>query len=298
MTGPTAPGTPAAASASAATGAAPGIDLDAHEARLRRDGFTVLERIVPPDTVAALVAAVDRVEREHGLGYARTTFEGLRTLRINNLLALDDTFWQVPLQPSVLALAERLLDAELLLHSFCSLVLGPGQEAQPVHEDTQLIPLPRPHAPIVVNAIWALVDFTERNGATRIVPGSHLRDRAPEYGRHYDTVAAEMPAGSVMLFDSALWHGGGANTSEARRYAFSCSYCAGWMRQQENYQLGVPRETAARFPRRLQELCGYSVYRGQFGHIDNTDPIELLGQPRGKRMVWEATDARRAKAGT
>ena len=88
-----------------------GIDLDAHEARLRRDGFTVLERIVPPDTVAALVDAVDRVEREHGLGYARTTFEGLHTLRINNLLALDDTFWQVPLQPSVLALAERLLDA-------------------------------------------------------------------------------------------------------------------------------------------------------------------------------------------
>jgi ectoine hydroxylase-related dioxygenase (phytanoyl-CoA dioxygenase family) len=272
-----------------------GIDLDAHEARIRRDGFTVLERLVPPDTVAALVEAIDRVERERGLGYARTRFEGLRTLRINNLPALDDTFWQVPLQPTVLALAERLLDAELLLHSFCSLVLGPGQEAQPVHEDTQLIPLPRPHAPIVVNAIWALTDFTERNGATRIVPGSHLYDRAPEYGRHYDTIAAEMPAGSVMLFDSALWHGGGANDSDARRYAFSCSYCAGWMRQQENYQLGVPREIAARFPRRLQELCGYGVYRGQFGHIDNTDPIELLGQPRGKRMVWEATDVRRAK---
>ena len=140
--------------------------------------------------------------------------------------------------------------------------------------------------------------FTERNGATRIVPGSHVFDHAPEYGTHHDTVAAEMPAGSVMLFDSALWHGGGANATQARRYALSCSYCAGWMRQQENYQLGVPRETAARFPRRLQELCGYSVYRGQFGHIDNADPIELLGQPRGKRMVWEATDARRTKAGT
>lgn len=289
---------PPASAAPTPSDAAKGVDLDAHEARLRRDGFTVLERIVPADTVGALVEAVDRVAREHGLGYARTRFEGLRTLRINNLLALDDSFWQVPLQPSVLALAERMLDTELLLHSFCSLVLGPGQEAQPVHEDTQLIPLPRPHLPIVVNAIWALVDFTERNGATRIVPGSHVFDHAPEYGTHHDTVAAEMPAGSVMLFDSALWHGGGANATEARRYALSCSYCAGWMRQQENYQLGVPRETAARFPRRLQELCGYSVYRGQFGHIDNADPIELLGQPRGKRMVWEATDARRTKAGT
>ena len=110
-----------------------------------------------------------------------------------------------------------------------------------------------------------------------------------------DAVTATMPAGSVMLFDSALWHGGGANTSDARRYAFSCAYCWGWMRQQENLQLGIPRETAARFPRRLQELCGYSVYKGQFGHIDNHDPIELLGRERGKRMVWEATDVKKAR---
>jgi len=99
----------------------------------------------------------------------------------------------------------------------------------------------------------------------------------------------------VMLFDSALWHGGGANVSNERRFAFSCAYCWGWMRQQENLQLGIPRETAQRFPRRLQELCGYSVYKGQFGHIDNRDPIELLGHERGKRMVWEATDVKKAR---
>ena len=90
---------------------------------------------------------------------------------------------------------------------------------------------------------------------------------------------------------------GGANTSDARRFAFSCAYCWGWMRQQENLQLGIPHETIRRFPRRLQELCGYSVYKGQFGHIDNHDPIELLGRERGKRMVWEATDARKARMG-
>ena len=98
-----------------------------------------------------------------------------------------------------------------------------------------------------------------------------------------------------MLFDSARWHGGGANDSDERRFAFSCAYCWGWMRQQENLQLGIPRETARRFPRRLQELCGYSVYKGQFGHIGSHDPIELLGRERGKRMVWEATDARKAR---
>jgi len=238
---------------------------------------------------------VERIEGEHHLGTAKTSFEGFKTLRVNNLLTYDDIFWQVPLHENVLPVVERVLDKECLLSSFCSLVLGPGQEAQPIHEDTQLIPLPRPHIPITLNAIWALSDFRNDNGATRIVPASHKLPNSPEYGKAYDAITATMPAGSVMLFDSALWHGGGANMSDARRFAFSCAYCWGWMRQQENLQLGIPRETAQRFPRRLQELCGYSVYKGQFGHIDNHDPIELLGRERGKRMVWEATDAKKAR---
>ena len=94
-------------------------------------------------------------------------------MRINNLLTYDDIFWEVPLHENVLPVVERVLDKECLLSSFCSLVLGPGQEAQPIHEDTQLIPLPRPHIPITMNAIWALSDFRDDNGATRIVPGSH-----------------------------------------------------------------------------------------------------------------------------
>lgn len=254
-----------------------------------RDGFVVLENIISAPDVECLKEALLAVEARNGFGYATTSFEGLKTVRINNLLAYDEAFWSVPLQPSVLALAESLLDRELLLSSLCSLTLGPGQTAQPLHEDTQQLHLPRPRPPLALNAMWALSDFTEANGATRIVPGSHKLDHAPAYGTEVDTIAATMSAGSVMLFDSALWHKGGANTTDERRYALSCYYCAGWMRQQENLQLGIPRETAARFPRRLQELCGYGIYKGQYGHIENHDPIELLGQ-QGRPTVWEATD--------
>jgi ectoine hydroxylase-related dioxygenase (phytanoyl-CoA dioxygenase family) len=257
-----------------------------------RDGYVVLRDLIPAQQVSALIEALIRLEAEQGFGFANTSFEGYRTVRINNLLAYDELFWQVPLEPTVLALSEALLDRELLLSSLCTLTTGPGQEAQPLHEDTQQIPLPRPRPTLAVNALWALSEFTEQNGATRIVPGSHRFDHSPEYGGQHPTVAATMSAGSVMLFDSALWHHGGANRSNARRYAISCYYCAGWLRQQENLQLGIPRETAARFPRRLQELCGYSIYKGQYGHIDNQDPITLLGQQRGKRTVWEAADLR------
>jgi ectoine hydroxylase-related dioxygenase (phytanoyl-CoA dioxygenase family) len=262
-----------------------------------QNGYVVVPEIVCREEVANLTAALLRLEAEKGFGYAKTSFEGHKTVRINNLLVHDPLFWAVPLQADVLALAEALLDKDLLLSSLCSLTLGPGQEAQPLHEDTQQIPLPRPRAPLAVNALWALSDFTEENGATHIVPGSHKASSSPPYGADdIETVQATMKAGSVMLFDSALWHKGGANTTDARRFALSCYYCAGWMRQQENLQLGVPRDVAARFPKRLQELCGYGIYKGQYGHIDNVDPIVLLGQT-GKRTVWEASDLKQQRMG-
>lgn len=138
-----------------------------------------------------------------------------------------------------------------------------------------------------MNAMWAISDFTAANGATRMVPGSHKFDSPPPFGAQLPTVAAEMPSGSVMLFDSQLWHADGNNTTSHRRYAIACYYCQGWRRQQENQQLGVSLDWTRRMPRRLQELMGYNVWRRQYGHIANRDPIELLGQARTSKMIWD-----------
>jgi ectoine hydroxylase-related dioxygenase (phytanoyl-CoA dioxygenase family) len=259
----------------------------AHAEAIREHGFTVLRDAIPEATRDALRESLARLEAEAGLGFSKSRFEGTRTVRIYNLLAHGEAFWPVPLHPLALAVAERVLDPELLLSSLSAITLAPGQAAQPLHEDTQRIPLPRPRAPIALNAMWALSDFTEANGATRIVPGSHRFDAPPRYGADHPTVAAEMPAGSILLFDSALWHAGGANLTDARRWAIACYYCVGWMRQQENQLLGVPADLARRMPRRLQQLCGWSVWQGQYGHVDNHDPIEFLGGERARPMIWD-----------
>jgi Phytanoyl-CoA dioxygenase (PhyH) len=114
-------------------------DIQSHSNRIRDDGFTVIEHAASSELVEGLKEALLRTERDHHLGYAKTSFEGFKTVRINNLLTYDDIFWEVPLHENVLPIVERVLDRECLLSSFCSLVLGPGQEAQPIHEDTQLI---------------------------------------------------------------------------------------------------------------------------------------------------------------
>ena len=94
-------------------------DIQSHAERIRDDGYTVIERAASPDLVEGLKDAVQRIESEHNLAPARTSFEGFKTLRINNLLTYDDLFWEVPLHENVLPVVERVLDRECLLSSFC-----------------------------------------------------------------------------------------------------------------------------------------------------------------------------------
>lgn len=122
----------------------------------------------------------------------------------------------------------------------------------------------------------AITDFTEENGATRLLPGSHHADHAPDPLATHDTVAAEMPAGSVLVWVGSPWHGGGANRTDRRRVGIAMNYCPGFIRQQENQQLGLSVDLVRRFPRRLQELVGYSVYHGLLGHIDKRHPAEVV----------------------
>jgi ectoine hydroxylase-related dioxygenase (phytanoyl-CoA dioxygenase family) len=265
-------------------------DLERRLADFDRDGYVILERWIEPALVGEIREALDRAERDHALGFGETTFEGRQTVRIYNLLAYDETFWKIPIHERVLPFAEAVLDEGLQLSSLSAITLCPGQGGQPIHADDQVIPVAKPHQPFTLNCFWAISDFTEANGATRVVPGSHKADGPPEYGRDYPSIPAEMPAGSVLFFHGSLWHGGGSNRTSERRYAVSNYYCAGYIRAQENQQLGIPMETARRFPRRLQELCGYSVYRGLYGHVANHDPIEMLGRESDTRLVWQQFD--------
>jgi ectoine hydroxylase-related dioxygenase (phytanoyl-CoA dioxygenase family) len=257
-----------------------------HVEAIRRDGFTIVENAIAPDLVTALNAALVRLERDLNVKPAGNGFEGHRTVRIYNLLAHGAPFAEVPIHASVLPIVEGVLDSQCLISSLSSIAIDPGETAQPIHADDQVIPLEKPHAPIVCNSMWALTDFTEANGATRLVPGSHLKDN-PEYGGAYETIAAEMPKGSVLLWDGALWHGGGANRTDTRRTGIAMNYCAGFIRQQENQQLGLGPTLVKSFPPRLQELVGYGVYRGLIGHIDKTSPAQRLNGGGEFRSIWD-----------
>ena len=259
---------------------------------IETEGYTLLEAVIPDDLVDGLNEALLRLESELATQPGCNLFEGHHTVRIYNLLARDPIFQQVPVFPSLLPIVEGVLDKGALISSLSSISIDPGEVAQPIHADDALIKLARPHPALVCNSMWALTDFTEANGATRIVPGSHLFDAKPEYGSHPESIPAEMPKGSILVWNGSLWHGGGANTSGERRVGIAMNYCAGFIRQQENQQLGIPLELVRTFEPRLQELAGFGTYSNLMGHIDKQSPAQVLfGRDDGFRSVWDLIDA-------
>ena len=138
--------------------------------------------------------------------------------------------------------------------------------------------------------MWALTDFTEANGATRIIPGTHLADHSPDYGSRYDSIPAEMPTGSVLVWHGSLWHGGGANTHRRAPHRHRHE-----LLRRLHPPAGEPaaRHPARRSPRLLARgcasSCGYGVYNMLIGHINKHSPVEILDAAPTAPPAWCGT---------
>ena len=272
--------------------------ISEHVARIEADGYTILEGAIDPGMVVELRDTIRRTADALGVVPRNTQAEGHATKRMYNLLAKAPSLAVMPVHPSVLPVAERLLDRGCLLSGMTAIDIGPGERAQPMHGDDIVMSrhLQRPHAPMMVTSMWALTDFTAANGGTLFVPRSHRFAGTPDDPGALDDVevrALEMTAGSVMIFHGSLWHGGGANTTaDEWRCGVNVQYCPGFVRQQQNPYLGIPPEVAAEFSDRLLTLLGYRLYKGIMGHVDGKSPGEVVFGARMAETAYRDSERR------
>ncbi len=243
---------------------------------LEEEGFVVLENLLNPFERRQLAEELEP-------WFARTPrckgdFYGWKTTRVGGLLSKAPIVQRLVLEPRILAIAQTLLRPScdcIQLNLTQGVRVHPGERAQAPHRDEEMWPADTQGRHWLINVMWAVSDFTEANGATRLWPGSHRQnlDRAIDPKA---SVAGEMPAGSALVFLGSLTHGAGANRSIAARTGVIVSYCLGWLRTYENQYLAYPRETARLFPEALQELIGYRLHRPNLGGWEGQDPIAYL----------------------
>ena len=244
--------------------------------QIRTEGYAVIEGALSAPEVAGLKR--DLAPWLQGDMLGRNNFEGYQSERVYALLAKAPSVAATVEHADVLPLVDAFLQPGYLLSAALAIKLHPGETEQPYHIDdggnTSLLKRPRPM--VGMSTIWALDEFTELNGATEVIPGSHLwgEDESPE---HADPIKVTMPAGSVLVFAGNLFHRGGANRDTTPRLALTVQYCMPWLRQIENMVLAVPPERARQYSTRIQEMLGYGIVApGFMGYVDGMHPARLL----------------------
>ena len=205
-------------------------------------------------------AAEDRArgrEQKFGLDYDHDE----TNQRVWNVLSRDPVFEDLAQHPVALELVRAMLGWPALLGNISANITGPGGGEMVLHADQIFVPEPWASEPQGLNIAWCLDDFTDENGATRFVPGSHRLNRAPrEDEAALATVAMEAPAGAIVVLESRVWHKTGHNrTKDQTRAGVFGWYTKPIYRTQENWFLSLRPEVRLNASDEALVLLGYKA---------------------------------------
>ncbi|MET8842683.1 phytanoyl-CoA dioxygenase family protein [Streptomyces globisporus] len=254
---------------------------------MRGNGYAVVEDVLAHETVDALLD--EMTPWIDATPFGPDAFAGQRTKRTGSLVARSATARELIVHPLIKGVAREVLasSTEFQLSQTQLISAHPGSVAQKPHKD-ELVWDFFPFAPdhhVMCQFFWALTDFTEENGATRVAPGSDETD--PAEITEEDTIPVEMRKGSVFIFNGKVVHGGGTNRSDHVRQGLITSYCSGWVRQEENQYLVAPPDIARTFPEDVLRMIGYQQGCFAMGYAgDIEEPMDILfGRASGTPIV-------------
>ena len=283
-------------------------ELDEACRSLSEDGFCHIPGIIGTDLAAQFADRVTqqaKAERrlELDFEYPADDAEDEVNQWVYQLVNKGDSFWQLPLHPVAQHLATHVLGKDFLLSALDSHITRPNNKPMPLHADQWWMPPPmtpgqdyvrqgnldrtngnfgeptmstEPITPtFILNIMWMMTDFTVENGATRVVPGSHLSGRVPTGEPRNDELQVEGPAGSILAWDGRTWHGSGLNTSDGPRVGVTTYFSGPMFRGLGNQTFGIHTDVRERLPEEMAVLLGFRPWN-TYGMTD--DPSANLAK--------------------
>jgi Phytanoyl-CoA dioxygenase (PhyH) len=240
-------------------GVSPGHLSAAEEARLDEDGFLPLPGILPAGQLESLRSRLAELYAAEGERAGAEVHQEEGADRLADLVNKGPVFDVCFTCPRVLAAIAHVL-GDFTLSSLNARAALPGHGQQRLHADWGVAVSPGGYR--VCNSIWLIDDFTELNGATRVVPGSHRSARLPREvmadptDPHPGEVRILGSAGTVVIFNSHLWHGGTLNVTGRPRRALHSYFCRRGLKQQLDQRAYVRPETLARLSPAARYILG------------------------------------------
>lgn len=236
-----------------------------------RDGGVILKNFLSREQIDCFNADVESSMQALRPGSTHdnemiAAFHGSNTKRLTNLVTLSPTFRNEIIDHDLVHL---LCDATFLEESGSYwmttaqvIEIGPGNDAQMLHRDLEnwypFVSLGKNGPEAILNFLIAFTDFTEENGATRVIRGSNHWDDFEDRGTPEDTVPAVMHAGDALFFSGKTVHGGGANRTEGEyRRAVAFALNPGFLTGEEAYPFLVDLELAKTLSPRVQRTLGF-----------------------------------------
>lgn len=255
---------------------------------LERDGGVIVDDFIDNDALDKLWT--DLGPALDGSEFGDDWYNGTRTRRVSSVFARTTHLTPVVTHPLFLNTARAIMQQPVPMWIGRSRVemtptiqisgtqliqIHPGQGKQPLHRDDALHLRRHPGPTSRVQLMLGMSEFTEANGGTLVIPGSHHWDdeRAPRTSEAFPT---EMPAGAGLIWLGGVYHGGGKNTSDAPRTGLTIALDLGNLRQEENQYLAVPKESVLAYPEEVRRLLGYDRCPPGLGWLEMDDPYHAL----------------------
>jgi len=230
---------------------------------LRHDGFAVVTNVLAPDFLAQTRARMYRAHEAVARQVGRDRLERAGEVGVLRLMCKYDHFFLRYLEvPEVLAVVDRTVSETAILHLQNGFILPsypPGRRPE-VFQNRFHMDFPRVLNGylVSVNVLFAIDEFTADNGGTLVVPGTHQRGNPPDLAYlRARAVPVECPPGSMLAFDSTLWHAAGANVSGKDRLAINHQFTRSYLKQQIDYVRALGDAVVQALPPRTQQLLGW-----------------------------------------
>lgn len=226
-------------------------------------GYAAVSGVLEATLLERVRAAMYRVQKAISADIGEDRLHRAGELGVLRLVAkYDQIFLDLLSLPEVLSVVDATVSDTAILHLQNGFILPsfkPG-EAPRVFQNRYHMDFPRVLNGYVmsVNVMLAIDEFRADNGATLIIPGSHQKVQPPDFAKAEQLmVPATCPQGSMLIFDSTLYHAAGPNTSGADRLAINHQFTRSYVKQQIDYVRALGDEVVLSQPPRTQQLLGW-----------------------------------------